>query len=238
MTSWQFELDGDGSDRVALMPLASVCNCTVQPGPGGQLWLGGARFDGIDASEESLEEAKKALNLLNGLARLESQKHRPIGLGSILLRDGAIQHHKPFDTPRRGAQIEISQPPALGAELVTGPPVDAAVACRRERIVSEPKVAEILVVFADEITWQRMRVALEKINALVGKGDNALVKRGYATQPELTKFKANIEDPRLSGADAVHGVPQEGPLRGEKMSKSEGFDFLVRLFNRYVCENL
>jgi hypothetical protein len=82
-----------------------------------------------------------------------------------------------------------------------------------------------------------MRVAFEKINTLVGKGDNALVKHGYATQEELTRFKANAQDPRHSGMEAVHGVPQ-GELKGTKMTRNEGFDFVVRLFNKYVDEQL
>jgi hypothetical protein len=138
---------------------------------------------------------------------------------------------------RAGSTIQIWQPPALGAELVTGPPVDAAVARRRERIVSDPNLAEIVEVLADKITWQRMRVGFEKINALVGKGVNALVKHEYATQEELTRFKANIEDPRHSGENAVHGV-HKGPLKGTKMTESEGYDFLVRLFSKYVDEHL
>ena len=121
----------------------------------------------------------------------------------------------------------------LGADLVTGPPVHPAVARRRARIAADPKLAEILEALADEITWQRLRVAFEKIRALVGQGDNGLVQHGYATQPELTRFKANIEDPRHSGLDAVHGVPK-GPFKGTKMTEREGFDFVVRLFNKYV----
>ena len=72
-TSWLFELDGEASDVMALMPLASACNCTVRPGPDALLWLGGTRFDGISTTEKALEEAQKTLGLLNGLARLESQ---------------------------------------------------------------------------------------------------------------------------------------------------------------------
>jgi hypothetical protein len=125
------------------------------------------------------------------------------------------------------------QPPALGAELVTGPPVEPAVARRRALIATDPKLAEILKALADEITWQRLRVAFEKIRALVGQGDNSLVQHGYATQLELTRFKANIEDPRHSGLDAVHGVPK-GPFKGTKMTENQGFDFVVRLFNQYV----
>jgi hypothetical protein len=238
-TSWLFELDGEASDLMALMPLASACNCTVRPGPDAQLWLGGTRFDGISTTEKALEEAQKTLGLLNGLARLESQKHGTVGLGNTLFRDRRIEYVKPSPNWSRPARsrVEIYQPPVLGAELVTGPPVDASVARRRARIVAEPKVAEILEVLADEVTWQRLRVAFEKISALVGKGDNALVQHGYATQSELTQFKANVQDPRHSGVNAVHGVPQAGPLKGTKMTESDGFDFVVRLFNKYVDEH-
>ena len=67
----------------------------------------------------------------------------------------------------------------------------------------------------------------------MGKDDNALVKDGYATQPEITSFKANAQDPRHSGAEAVHGVAS-GPLKGEKMTEREGSDFVVRLLNTYL----
>ena len=93
--------------------------------------------------------------------------------------------------------------------------------------------------FGEEITWQRLRVTFEKIKALVGKGrkdDNALAKNGYATQEELTNFKANVEDPRHSGADAVHGV-HEGPLKGKKMTEGEGRDFVVGLLDTYLAKH-
>jgi hypothetical protein len=66
MTTWLFELDGEATNLMALMPIALACNCTVQPGPDAQLWLGGARFDGISTSEDALEEAQKTLDFMNG----------------------------------------------------------------------------------------------------------------------------------------------------------------------------
>jgi hypothetical protein len=45
----------------------------------------------------------------------------------------------------------------------------------------------------------------------------------------VIRFKKNVEDPRHSGVDAVHGVPT-----GTKMTEEEGFEFVVRLFNAYV----
>jgi hypothetical protein len=69
---WLFELDGEASDKLALKPLASACNCVIRPGPDARLWLGGTKFDSSTTPEQALEEAKKTLVQLNGLARLEN----------------------------------------------------------------------------------------------------------------------------------------------------------------------
>jgi hypothetical protein len=103
--SWLFELDGEASDLLALRQLASAYDCTIRPGPGDELWLGGARFDDIPTSEQALEEAKKALIRLNGLARLENQKHRTVGLGNEFLQDGRMQYDKP---PYRSSSSTVS----------------------------------------------------------------------------------------------------------------------------------
>jgi hypothetical protein len=232
MDGYLFELYGDGMDRLRLRPLAHACNCTIPPGPDSEPWLGGTRFDGM-TPEQALPEAKRALTLLNGLARLENLQHRIVELGDTYRRDSSIHHIRHPPRPRRGSLIQEFLPPTLGPGPWAVPPTDAA-ALRRAHIVADPSLAEILEVFAaPEMTWQKQRVAFEKIEALVGRGDNALVKHGYATSDEVTRFKKNVEDPRHSGVDAVHGVPT-GPLKGTKMTEQEGFSFVVRLFNSYV----
>jgi hypothetical protein len=232
--AWKFELDGEGSDKLALRPLASACNCTIHPGPDARPWLGGTKFDGITTREQALEEARKTLALLNGLARLENPQHRPVNLGNEFLQDRLSHYIEPPTSRYRVPRSEVYEytSPLTGGLVM--PPVDPADERRRARIVAEPKLAEILEILAAEITWQRLRVAFEKISALVGNGDNALVKNKYATQDELTSFKANVQDPRHSGYNAVHGIPQTAQLKGTKMTELEGFDFIVRLFNTYV----
>jgi hypothetical protein len=183
--------------------------------------------------EQALPEATKALAVLNGLARLENPRHRIVELGDTYRHDGTVHHIRHPPRPRRGSLVQEFQPPMLGPGLWSIPPTDAA-ALRRARIVADPSLAEILEVFAaPEKTWQKQRVAFEKIIALIGKNENALVKHKYATSDEVTRFKKNVEDPRHSGIDAVHGVPT-GPLKGTKMTEEEGFAFVVRLFNAYV----
>jgi hypothetical protein len=230
---WLFELDGEASDKLALRSLASACNSTIRPGPDATPWLGGAKFNGMTTPEKALENAKKTLIRLNGLARLENPQHRTVNLGNAYLQNQSLHYVKPPSRPRiLKSEVYEYTSPLTGGHFV--PSVAPADDRRRARIMANPKLAEILEVFADEITWRRLRIAFEKINALVGKGDNSLVKHGYATQSELTCFKANVQDPRHSGVNAVHGVPQEHELKGTKMTEKEGFDFVVRLFNSYV----
>jgi hypothetical protein len=228
---WLFELDGEGLDKLALRPFASACNCAVVPGPDARPWLGGTNFDNMMTPEQALEDARNTLVHLNGLARLENPQHRTVNLGNAFLQNHRLHYVNPNQSRIPRSEVYEYTSPLTGGLVM--PPVDPVDERRRAGIVANPSLVEILDVFADEISWQRLRVAFEKINALVGKGDNALVKHGYTTQSELTRFKANAGDPRHSGMNAVHGVPQ-GPLKGTKMTEKEGFDFVVRLFNTYV----
>jgi hypothetical protein len=232
---WSFELNGDASDKQALKSLASACDCTIRPGPDAKPWLGGTKFDGITTREEALATARRTLARLNGLARLENPqvRHRTVCLGNAFLQDQRMHFVEPSGRSRTlpGSEVYEYTSPLTGGPFV--PPVDPPDDLRRKRIMDDPKLAEILEVVADETTWQKQRVAFEKINALVGKGDNALVKHRYAKQPELTRFKANAQDPRHSGHEAVHGVPR-GPLEGTKMPEQEGMEFIARLLKTYI----
>lgn len=236
-TDWLFELDGEAADLMTLRPLAPAFDCTVRPGPDAELWLGGAKFDGIVSIEDAQSEAQRALDVLNGLARLENRNHGTVGLADAVLRDGRQERFgQPGGSRPSRSRAYFYQSPVLGAEPVIGPPAEDAIAQRRVRIANDPLLAEVLRALAGELSWQKLRFAFEKIRSLSGASDNALVKQRYASQDELTRFKANIEDPRLSGIDAVHGVSR-GPLKGSKMDESEGFDFVVRLLRKYVDEN-
>ena len=189
------------------------------------------------------DEASKILGLLNGLARLENPQHHNVDLADCVFQSKRATSSEGTDIThmvlrhcashgwRSRARSQMS---VYGSFLggVVAPPVDPAVERRRKRLVTEPKLTLIVEAFDQEISWQRLRVAFERVRDLVDS-DNALVRDGYATAPELTRFKANVEDPRHSGVEAVHGV-RKGPLKGEKMTKMEGYYFVVHLLNTYL----
>jgi hypothetical protein len=112
---------------------------------------------------------------------------------------------------------------------------------RRKRILSDPGLAKFLAAIAGEITWQRLRVAVEALGAVIsGRGTdksawvNVLAKKKYATREEILRFKENIEHPEQSGVDAAHGVSTGHPPKYAKMSEQQGLDFVIKVFNAYV----
>jgi len=225
------DLDGEVDDLRALEAVAPACDCTIGSGPGQKFgWLSGPMLDAAATPQQARDSARKLLVRLNGLARLQNHQHRNVDLANEVWQNGSRHIASSQWRPRAGSRMTIASSPLTGAPAT--PPIDP----RCKRLATDPKLAEIVEVFSEEMSWQRSRNAFEKIRALVGKGDNALVKHRYATQAELDDFKHNAQDPRHSGARAVHGVPN-GPLKGNKMTEREGTDFVVGLLNKYLEKN-
>jgi hypothetical protein len=219
---WQVDLVGEQTDIGELRELAPLCGCTIDIGTDGRQCLSGEKFDVLSEPEEMRVGAAKTLILLNGLARLKYDNHRPVQLGTAVSRVGA-GGRRDVSVALQGVELRLRCNPVSmtitradgSIEMMVSGDKDIE---RLKRIVADPKLIEIVEAFAGDINWQKLRVAFEKINALVGKGDNAFVKHGYATQDELDRFKANVQDPRHSGLDAVHGIPK-GQLKGTRMSE-------------------
>jgi len=173
------DLDGEVDDLRALEAVAPACDCTIGPGPGQKFgWLSGATLDAATTPQEARENARKLLVRLNGLARLQNPQHRNVDLANELWQNGSRHIASSQWRPRSGSRMTIATSPLTGAPAT--PPIDP----RCKRLATDPKLAEIVEVFSEEMSWQRSRNAFEKVSALVGKGDNALVKHGYATQAE------------------------------------------------------
>lgn len=243
---WKIDLNGEAKEILHLKSLAPCCDCALVAAPDAQYCLGGAAFDQVTTGDEMREKAEHVLTLLNGLARLERLEHNPVSIGEQIYGpegNGASWRYPTHATKsaRPGSMVYEFTPP--GSHSSDFPITKDSLYERRKRIVSDPALAEILAAIAGEITWQRLRVAYEKIGAVVGKStkkgrwDNALVKFGYATQDQLKRFKENVEDPRHTGINAVHGVSDKSPLRNMKMTEKEGFEFVVGLLNTYVVKN-
>jgi hypothetical protein len=175
------ELDGEVTDLQAVESVAPACDCTIEPGPDQRFgWLAGAIVDSAATPQGARDAAAAILSCLNGPARLRNPQHRNVDLANAVFQNGQLHHLRPYWRSRAGSRLDIFASPLTGSLIKA--PVDP----RCKRLVTDPKLTDIVEVFSKEISWQRLRVAFEKINALVGRGDNALVKVGYATQAELS----------------------------------------------------
>jgi hypothetical protein len=225
---WLIELSGDQMDIVALQTPALVFGFDITSEHEGHAWLSGGGFGNLTSVEEAQEKAIKILTLLNGIARSRApNQFCPVQFCGLSQKrpDGTKAHFAAASFAGRGS--------FPGGE-------DAGGMGRAARIRDNPKLCEIAEAIGGEITWQRLRVAFERVCVAItgktGKGswDNALVKKRYATQDDLDRFKDNIQDPRLSGLDAVHGVSTGPPPKGTKMTEQQGLEFIVRLLNTYL----
>jgi hypothetical protein len=236
VTTWEVGIEGEELDICEIEKLAAAFDCQVIRSADGRFLLVSDQFEDLADVAEVSGAAKRMLDRLDGVAKLNHSNHRPITLsGTVHVvapggNRGVVISIPPIEIRmRESLQFAITQ--ADGT--VENRNIEVSKLERATRIANDPMLTELIEVLSGEMNWQRLRVAFEKLSALVGKGDNALVKKGYATQVELTQFKANVQDPRHSGHDAVHGVPQ-GALKGNAMSKEEGLKFVKRLINTYI----
>jgi hypothetical protein len=218
---------GDQVDIEELKKLAEVFNCDIAQDHDGRGWLSGGKFDNLSSVEEVREKAIEILRLLNGVARIHSNQFRPVQFWGVSQKrpDGTKAHFIAASFAGQGS--------FPGGEDVGG-------TRRAQQIRDDPKLCKIAAAIGGEITFQKLRVGLEKFGEMItgktsrGSWNAALVKNGYATDEELKDFWANTDDPRLSGLDAVHGVPNSPAPKGANMTEDQGLEFFVRLLNTYL----
>ncbi|HXJ00178.1 MAG TPA: hypothetical protein VNH44_03075, partial [Micropepsaceae bacterium] len=194
--AWQIELVGADTDIAELAKLAQVCDAYIGEGPDGRPCLTGANFETLSAEDVRIE-AERVLKVLNSFARLRQGDHRTVKLGnaSRVRPDGKtdrVVFLQGGELRLRGGTLGVKITRADGSvETDTGSHDPLA---REKRIAANTQLAEIVEVFSGDVTWQRLRVAYEKIVALIGSGrkdNNALVKNGYCSVEEYQRFKAN-----------------------------------------------
>jgi hypothetical protein len=235
--TWQVDLVGDLTDVSELDKLAPLFNCSVQISPDGRPCLTGLAFCELSGAAEARAKAAHIVAVLNGILRMQYGNHRPVKLGNAVSQTtpgGARQISLLLPVEEIRMRVGTPRMTVLRADGNTEAVCSGDNADRRARaVIGRPDLCEIAVVLSNEVSWQRLRVAFEKVSTLIGGGDNALVKRGFATQAELNRFKANVQDPRLSGMDAVHGISR-GRLKGSKMGVEDGLAFVVKMLDRYL----
>jgi hypothetical protein len=241
--TWLIDVIGESTDIAdisALTQAPTLSAVEVVDGPDGRKCLGGQSFAECRNAEEVRPRAEKALAQLNGLARLRHANHRPVRLGQSISslhsdgrRDTTIML-MPAEVRVRVAPLKMTILRADGS-TATRSSGDGEME-RVQKMASNPRILEIAETLAGDITWQRLRVAFEKITALIdnrGCNHQAIWSKGYAEKEEVLKFKENVEHPGHGGFNAVHGYARGEPKR-DQMTELEGLAFITRLLNTYL----
>jgi hypothetical protein len=237
MNSWKIDLLGGQLDIAELKWAAESFDCTIDEDEDGKSRLGGAAFSPLSDQTETRQLAERLLKKLNGVARLMHPNHIPVQLGSGVTRiDENGARHISILIP----SVEIRGRAGTLAATVTRADgtveLDAETTTGTRRlavIAKDEQLTGVLEAISGDLSFQRLRVAYERLAAIVGGRGNAFVKQKYATREEIERLKSNIEHPGHSGIDAVHGVPN-GPPKGEKMTEQEALTFITRLLHSHI----
>jgi hypothetical protein len=236
--TWQVGLVGEAMDVGELERLAASCGCAIITDADGRPCLIGPQFDALASYDEVRKLACNMLVVLNALAMQHHSDHRPIQVGYGITqvhsdgkRDIAVSIH---ETVRVRDWIDANVIRADGSTEGVTTRADQN-AEHYQRVLDDPKLFGVTEVLAGDLTWQRMRVALERVTALIGKSGkdyDAIAASNYATRDEIRRLKANIEDPRLAGINALHAFPS-GPERA-KLCLEDARALILRIFWAYV----
>lgn len=229
---WLIHLEGDEGSVEGVKTLAVLCGCTIVEDQENRVWLSGERFELLSTAAEVRAEAERAIAMFNLIHIINQDYTKSVKIGKYVGNLNADGTLKPF-------MLTFSV--TVDVTFTVRDKTDADGDTRRHEqvIANEAKLQDIADALTGSPTRQRLRVLYERICALITEKtsrrywDNALVRDGYVSKDELTRFKSNLEDPRLGGLDAVHGIAS-GPIKGTRMNEREGLDFLMRLLRSYL----
>jgi hypothetical protein len=231
--SWWIRIEGARLDLEALQSEARTTGYEVVLDGEEAPYLRGAELDDLTHDSEVMPAARRAVELLNGLARVRHPDHRPVKVSGTMLKvrpDGG--HGVVIEVPAGHARFRSPEHTVRVGADDEGP--DAG--CDRYGLAQQSAALDdALRAFSGEPTWQKLRYVFETIGQDVG-GRGGMDRRGWATLGETAQFKANAEDPRLSGREAVHGRKFKHDPKADPMSLTEATLLIGRLLGRWMDE--
>jgi hypothetical protein len=235
--SWRIRIEAERLDLMALQAEARAAGFEVVLDGEEAPYLRGAEFDDLAHDGEVMPAARRAVELLNGLARVRHPDHRPVEVSGTILKvhpDG--RHGVIIETPAGHARFRSHAPTVRAGAEDEGPEPRPDAGCKRYGLAQQSAaLGDALRAFCGEPTWQKLRYVFEAIGQDVG-GAGGMHRRGWATPEETGQFLANATDRRLSGRDALHGREFPHPPKADPMSLTEATRLVGRLLGRWMDE--
>lgn len=212
---------------------------------GDEFWVESSRLDAFATGGGRQSDADSLRDLLNAAGRLQERGFEPVEMRAeyvALHPDGSTTSAAVFVTRTGVARARGS---VLAAGVVTGsdgetaPGADVAERTRRaiELASTDPAVAGALYWLArPELDWVTLWKAFEVVESTYPPRNprHAMVAAGLTERAELNAFAASANDPRASGLDARHAMPQPGREPRRTMTIEEGRAYVSALILRWA----
>jgi hypothetical protein len=224
--------------NVALNGRPSSLNTLVDLGVGVSEDASGFTFrspelDKLTDGSAVRERAMERVDVLNGLGSMAAGDFRPVTVGAVSAQDeGGIK----LVVPPAQARIESSigrvviSDPATGQRIHTPSPIFAKGFAIADR---DPAVQRALRLFGGPPS----PVNLYRVFEIVrddGGGEEEVVRNGWATRSQITRFRRTMNSVSAVGDEARHGVEPTDPPP-DPMSLPEAQTFVTRLLEKWFA---
>lgn len=232
------KLEGHVFDLDALVELFREGDPTVSK-EGDDYYLSSAELEGlIDDKGQLVEAATRLLQKVMGVARILDSSFRPVTLPGTFVEDtddGESRHHHVVVADMaivlsraHAAIVATSGDPSAPSEPPPPPPPEGPPYLRLAS--SHPDVAEALEILGQpnvSLNWIDLYKLFEIVRDSVGN-EQALKRKGWVPDGEISAFKASANRPDVSGSAARHARMGGGPPK-LKMNLAEGEAFIRKL---------
>ncbi|MFF7525968.1 hypothetical protein [Streptomyces pseudovenezuelae] len=228
-------LDGDSFDLDTLVELFPEGDPAVSK-EGDGYYLSSAELDGLlDDKGQLVATADRLLQKISGIARILDSSFRPVRLPGTFVEEngegeGRRHHVVVGDTAMVLSRTHVAivgivdgQSPSVEPPPPEGPPY-------LQLASSHPDVAEALEILGQpsvSLNWIDLYKLFEIVRDSVGN-EQALKRKGWMPEGEISAFKASANRPDVSGSAARHARMSGGPPK-LKMNLAEGEAFIRKL---------
>jgi hypothetical protein len=240
--TWFVQLRGHQFDLAHLASHLAQPAITVRADePEGNYVLCSEQFQGATSSEAVLERAGDLAAILNGVLRVARGTTGTVSLGAVYrindkggrdvfvhIVDGVTVRAEcgilsATVTDKDGKIIPTPPPPPSRTKLLTGLALNDAIVARALRLHASP----------DAGTWVGLYRLYEVIEAELG--DQArLVATGWASRPDIRRFKHSANSIAVAGDGARHGKETEAPPK-HPMTLDEGIAFVGYVLQAWLA---
>lgn len=227
---WFVKLKGLDTDiRKLFKFLNSPEICIIQRGH--DFFLKSTDFDSLQESEYVLRKAKEIVSWINGVATIDTGKHKTLEVDDNV--------HGVDDNGNHLFSFRIPIPTIVGTGEVIGP------AGSQQHSITEwlpiarndEDVAKVLRLFSRPLDWVNLYRIYEVIESDAGGGIHKIVRKGWATNKEVKSFKHTANNPGATGDDARHGKQTTQPPP-RPMSLSEARSLVKSIFQKWIEEKI